>query len=143
MKRSFMYLFLILGMVLGALHYSEAKIVRIYDLQDQDFEDLDGKKIDELIIEFRQGDKLPLTLKAEGDLIESSSKSAVPTDFLIKRNFWIKFERDALTMSLNGDNFGPVSDSLTGNLSVGARVNKPSNRAMGLFLQFNGMTKPL
>ena len=79
-------------------------------------------KMQEVTIEFREGDELPMTFVAEGDLF-ATSQSPV-TYISIKRNFWIKISENALVMSLDGVTFKPFTQVITGSFNVGGKPDQ-------------------
>ncbi len=70
----------------------------------------------ELIVEFRQGDELPVTFASEGDLIEASQSGV--SYVTVKRNFWLKLIGNDVQMSLDGTAYKPLSDVVTGSFSA-------------------------
>lgn len=96
-------------------------------------------EIEELIIEFRQGDRLPVTLKAEGDLLEITE--ANPSYVVIKLGFWIKLQQDNIVMSLDGTTFKPIQDVITGSFSAGASSDEQNGAANAIDLIFKAFLK--
>ena len=76
------------------------------------------------VAEFRQGDQIPVSFLAEGDLIETS-QSAV-NYVVVKRTFWLKKENDEIMISLDGTNFKPFKELSTLQLSASAESSDKS-----------------
>lgn len=70
------------------------------------------------VIEFRKGDRVPLSLMVGGDVVEFET---TPQAFmLIKRDTWIKVDSSGeVLMSFDQKNFSPIRDLVTGVLSAG------------------------
>src|SRR5690606_15542266 len=91
-----------LGMVAAVIALgasaAEARTVRATELTSKIWSQLDKGEIEDLIVEFRQGDEIPVTLQTEGDLLET--KSANPSYVGVKRSFWVRMEQNQILMSL-------------------------------------------
>ena len=73
---------------------------------------------DEVIVEFRKGDELPVTFAAEGDFVETTKPA---TSYVgVKRDFWLKLKNDKVQMSFDGTTYKEISEVVTGNLSANA-----------------------
>ena len=110
--------------LLNALLVSETgwgrtlRTVRATDLDGKTWSELRSPDFEGLVVEFRQGDRLPVLLQAQGDLVESEESR--PSMLLVRRSFWIRVESKAVLVSLDGSSFRPVNEVLGGNLSIGA-----------------------
>ncbi|MCB9027382.1 MAG: hypothetical protein H6625_13755 [Bdellovibrionaceae bacterium] len=72
----------------------------------------------ELIVEFRQGDELPVAFSSKGDFLETVQ---VGTSYVeVKRDFWLKLKGNDVLMSLDGATYKPISDITTGSFSAEA-----------------------
>ncbi len=97
---------------------AEAKTIRATEMNGSLWSRLTAASAEDLIVEFRQGDELPVSFSAEGDLLETSR---VGTSYVsVKRNFWLKLENNDVQMSLDGTAFKPIKDMVTGSLTAGA-----------------------
>ena len=75
-------------------------------------------EIQNVTIEFREGDHLPINIRAEGDLFESVDNNSTLIE--IKKNFFIRIYDSEVTMSFDGVTFKPFKETVGGSLSIGA-----------------------
>lgn len=75
------------------------------------------------VFEFREGDQIPLTLKVEGNVLQSISP--VSTMITIKKSFFLRFDGDHLMMSWDGGDYLPYRDMVASNLEVEADASSP------------------
>jgi hypothetical protein len=102
---------------------AEAKTVRATDLTTQQWTNFTSGTLTDLVVEFRQGDVLPVTLMAQGDLIETSQAA---TSFVtVKKNFWLDAQANNVQISLDGTTFKNISDVVSG--SIEADAGSPTN----------------
>lgn len=99
------------------------KVIRATELTAQVWSDFERGQLQDLIIEFRQGDRLPVSLQAEGDLMETAEVN--PSYIVIKRPFWVNVKQDQILMSLNGKDYKPFKQVIGGTFTVGASVGQP------------------
>lgn len=107
---------LAIGVLLSNL--AEAKTIRATEMNSSLWSRLMAGAAEELVVEFRQGDELPVSFSAEGDLLETSRVGVSYVS--VKRNFWLKIQGDTLEMSLDGAAFKPVKDMVSGSFTAGA-----------------------
>lgn len=107
-------------MMLGLLMVSgaEAKTIRATEMNGSLWSRLTAGTAEELIVEFRQGDELPVSFSAEGDLLETSRVGV--SYVAVKRSFWLKLEKNEVQMSLDGAAFKPIKDMVAGSFTAGA-----------------------
>lgn len=118
---------------------AEARTVRATELTAKIWSQLDKGEIEDLIIEFRQGDEIPVTLQTEGDLLET--KSANPSYVGVKRSFWVRMEQNQILMSLDGVQFKPFHQMLSGSFTVGASSDQSGGPANAINMLFKGFLK--
>ena len=94
------------------------KTIRATELGAGFFSDLQNGKLDNMIVEFQEGDELPVTLKAEGDLIYTTYSSVSYVG--IKRNFWLKLMDNKLELSLDGVVYKDIREVVSGKVLAGA-----------------------
>ena len=94
------------------------KPIRATDMSPKIWDQYEQGKIQELNIEFREGDKLPINLDAGGDLFEITE--ANPSYITISKNFWIRLKAQKTFISLDGTQYKPFRDVLNGTLTIGA-----------------------
>jgi len=116
-----------IGMLVLCPAFAQAELVRATQLNGDMWQKLRNGEINELIVEFRQGDTLPVTMNVGGDLL--GTKDNRPSSVLVKRGFFIKFEQDHLWMSLNGADYKSFSDFVRGNIFVGASADQSGGPA--------------
>lgn len=73
-------------------------------------------EIDNAVIEFLEGDRLPINIKAGGDLFESVDSN--PTFVEVKKHFFVKIMKSNITMSFDGETFKSIKELLSGSLTV-------------------------
>lgn len=128
---------LIIGLVI-ATTFAEANTIRATDLSGTQWSKLQSGQLDNLIIEFRQGDELPFTFIAEGDLFATTQ--SVPSYIGIKRTFWMKFSGNSLLLSLDGTNYKPYNEVITGSFNAGVLPDQNSS-ANSIQMQFKAFLK--
>jgi hypothetical protein len=92
--------------------------VRATQLTSKIVNDLQKGAVQDLIIDFRQGDRLPLTFQSEGDLLETNQ--TVPSYVAVKRPFWIRITKNQVMISLDGLNYKKLNDVLNGSITANA-----------------------
>ena len=92
-----------------------------------------------MTIEFREGDRLPLSVKVAGHFAENLEPT--PVWVTVKRHFFLRFDGPDVEVSLDGKNFRPHRDVLTGNLSVGFSTGGDGGVAEGAELGLEAWLK--
>lgn len=118
--------------------WAQARIVRAADVSPAMWRQIESGKAADTVIEFRQGDELPITLTAEGDLVETV-RSGV-TSIAIKRTFWLRILANVIEISLDGSTFKPIPQVLSGSVEVGANSDA-SGAANGMNVLFRAVLK--
>lgn len=111
----------------------QAKTVRATEMTSVMWSHLTGAGSDDFTIEFRQGDVLPVTVGAQGDFLETTQVGT--SEVLVKKNFWIQLQNNALRVSLDGTTFKPMGDVVTGGLTVGGWSGSGPINAINLALE--------
>jgi hypothetical protein len=101
--------------------------LRATDLDSGTWAKVFSGQLQDLIVEFRQGDEIPVMLSAEGDFFESLRSQ--PTPLSIKKNFWMKVNKNTLLFSLDGNDFKPLPQVASGTLLVGTGAGDGGGRA--------------
>jgi hypothetical protein len=118
---------------------SEAKTVRATEMNSALWSNLSKGTLSDIIIEFRQGDELPVNLTAEGDLMETTQSA---TSYIgIKRNFWLKVQASKIQISLDGTTFKEMSDVLSGRIEAGAGSDQNGGIANAINVAFKAFLK--
>ena len=97
---------------------ASAKVVRATEMGSSMWSDLTKGKLDEVTVEFRQGDELPVAFEAQGDLMETRQTSVSTVG--IKRNFWLKLSQNDIVISMDGTTFKKLNEVTSGSLEAGA-----------------------
>jgi len=96
---------------------AEAKTVRATEIGESLWSKLSTGALSEIVIEFRRGDELPVNLRVEGDLLETTHSA---TSYIgVKRNFWLKVQQNNVQFSFDGVNYSEITEALTGSVSAG------------------------
>lgn len=102
----------------------DTRVVRATELGSSIWTDLSSGAISDLIVEFRKGDEIPVSLTSKGDLLETVTVGASYVS--VKRNFWIRVgAKDKVEMSLDGLQYKSLQEQLTGSLTAGASLPNP------------------
>lgn len=128
-------------LVMGSFAFAQgnSRTIRAADLSPQIMSQFDRGEISELTVEFRQGDRLPVTLQAEGDLLETTETN--PSYFTVKKAFWAKIEQYGILMSLDGVSFKPFKNVVTGSVAAGASASNPHGVANAINVIFKAVLK--
>lgn len=128
------------GMIfLSGAAYASGKVVRATDMGSAMWSDLAHGKLGDVVVEFRQGDELPVTFEAQGDLIETRQNS---TSYVgIKKNFWLRLSQNNVEISLDGTTFKKLNDVLTGSLEAGAGSAQKGGVADAINIVFKAFLK--
>ena len=132
--------FVLVAMLLlsGAVQAS-GKVVRATDMGATMWSDLTHGKLGDVVVEFRQGDDLPVTFEAQGDLMETRQTSVNYVG--IKKNFWLRLSQNNIEISLDGTTFKKMSDVLTGSLEAGAGSAQTVGVADAINIVFKALLK--
>jgi hypothetical protein len=115
------------------------KVIRATELGPTMWSDLNLGKLGDVVVEFRQGDYLPVTFVAQGDLIETRQFSVSYVG--VKRNFWLQLNQNNVEISLDGTTFRKISDVLTGALEAGAGSAQNGGLADAINITFKALLK--
>ncbi|MES2803473.1 MAG: hypothetical protein V4654_13350 [Bdellovibrionota bacterium] len=118
---------------------AEAKTIRATEMGASVWSDLAKGTLSDIIVEFRQGDELPVSFVAEGDLVETTQNS---TSYIgVKRNFWLKVKRANVLMSLDNITYKDISDVISGSFMANAGAGQNGGIANTLNLAFKAYLK--
>lgn len=102
----------------GAYTQANPSALRARDMSTKQWSEAMSQQPLNMTVEFRERDEIPVNLTAEGDFIETVQNQ--PTYIRVKRNFWLKLRNQDVLISLDGVNFKPLNQVVTGQLSAGA-----------------------
>lgn len=138
MKKQIQSLILATSLILAA-GLSEAKVVRATELDERFWSNVQkGESTD--TVEFRRGDELPVSLSTEGDFFEMAV--ATPNVVRIKRDFWLRADRQNLFVSLDGVEFRKLGDVAGGSLSLSAGDEGHGGVAQAIRVSLKAILKP-
>lgn len=118
---------------------AQAKTIRATDLGSSIWSEIGKGKLCDVTIEFRQGDELPVSFSAEGDLFETSQASVGYVG--IKKNFWIKLQGNSILMSLDSSTFKDIKDVISGSFEAGTGADQNGGLANTLNLALKAYLK--
>jgi hypothetical protein len=87
---------------------------------------IDDLRVRPVVIEFDEGDAVPIDLSFTGDLLELTPASPV-LGFRARRRFFVRLSRDGLALSLDGVHFG-VRPKEPGTFSLGVSASPEGAR---------------
>jgi hypothetical protein len=104
---------------LSALANAQPNVIRATDLKGMDFNQISTQVFNGIVIEFREGDELPMNFKVSGDLLES--RQAPITYITIKKSFWLKADmvKNEVLVSFDGHHYKKFQEALSGKITAG------------------------
>ena len=138
MKPTTQALFALLA-ILAVTRISEAKTVKASEMTPALWTEATSGKAQDLKIEFRQGDELPVSLVAQGDLIETTRPEV--SYVRVKKDFWLLMNQDKFQISWDGTHFRNIQEVLTGSIQAGASNDNGNGIANALNITFNAKIK--
>ena len=132
--------FIMVGMfLLSIASQASGKVIRATEMGATMWSDLSRGKLGDVVVEFRQGDELPMSFEAQGDLVETRQTSVSYVG--IKKNFWLRLSQNNVEISLDGATFKKMSDVLTGSLEAGAGLAQNGGVADAINVVFKAFLK--
>jgi hypothetical protein len=117
--KTFKLIIAIIGMlVLSNAALARVRTIRAIDMGNSMWSDLARGKLGDIIVEFRQGDELPVNFEAQGDLLETKQPSI--SYVTVKKNFWLRLSQNEVEISFDGNEFKKLNESVTGSIEAGA-----------------------
>ncbi len=105
------------GVSLFVASAAEAKTARFQSIKPEEWAGMMAGTSD-LTVEFRRGDLLPVDVKASGDLLATKGAGSVTIE--VQQTFYLKAEGNDLLLSVDGVDFAPITDRVSGHLSASA-----------------------
>ncbi|MEN0059524.1 MAG: hypothetical protein AAGB31_11865 [Bdellovibrio sp.] len=139
MKSVKMKLLVVGVLLLSGVVQASGKVIRATEMGTTMWSDLTKGKLGDVVVEFRQGDELPVEFEAQGDLIETRQTSVSYVG--IKRNFWLRFSQNDVEISLDGTTFKKLNEVLTGSLKAGAGSAQNGGVADAITIMFKAFLK--
>lgn len=119
---------------------SEASTMRAQDIDQETWGKVFAGQLKDFLIEFRQGDTLPVSVTAEGDFFETAQAQTTPLK--MKKDVWMKVDGTKYEFSLDGKTFKPLPQVAQGSFSIGATANDSSGgRATGINMNLKAYQK--
>jgi len=107
----------VIALFIGNAAWAAPKSIRATQLDPKTWSEWEKGSIPELLIEFQKGDKISVNLRAEGDLLETTTESP-PSSLTAQRAFWLRIEQKQGYLSLDGVHFRPVHQLLSGSFTA-------------------------
>lgn len=133
--------FVILALLLcSAVKADTGSSIRVSKLGPEMMTKIQKGEVKNLVVEFKEGDRLPVNLKAEGELFESVDSNPIFVE--VKKDFYVKVTGSNVQMSFDAVNFSPINELIRGSVSVGANsdnsntVNFPASVINVIFSAF-------
>ena len=105
--------FIVLIFTVGSVH---GKTIRITKLDTLNLNQIISSQNQEYVIEFREGDLIPLHFEAKGDFIET--RKSLLNDLIVKRDFYIKIKKGNISLSLDGRLYKSLKKYIKGVISI-------------------------
>ena len=125
--------------VLSQTVNAESKTMRATEIGPKAWSDISRGNLNDTIVEFHQGDELPVSFEAEGDLLETTRSSV--SFVLVKKNFWLQLNQNKIQLSLDGVIFKNLGDFLSGGVEAGAGSAKNGGIADAINVVFKAYLK--
>lgn len=126
-------------MLMSGVSQASGKIIRATEMGSSLWFDLSQGKLNNVTVEFRQGDELPVSLEAQGDLMETRQTSV--SYVTIKKNFWIRLSQSQIEISFDGITFKKFNEALKGSLDVGTGSESNGGAANSINIIFKAFLK--
>lgn len=110
------------SVLLSSMTFANSKSLRASEMSAAAWSEFTKGKLGDIVIEFRQGDELPVTFQAEGDLIETKQTSVSYVG--VKKNFWLRLGKNDIEISLDGTEFKKLNQMIAGSLQAGAGTDQ-------------------
>lgn len=139
MKQVKIKLIMVGMLLLSGATQARTKVMRATDMGTTMWSDLSHGKLGDVVVEFRQGDELPISFEAQGDLIESKQNSISYVG--VKKSFWLRLSQNLIEISLDGTVFKKMNDVLTGSLEAGTGSDQNGGPANSINIMFKAFLK--
>jgi hypothetical protein len=118
---------------------AQTKLIRANEISSDQLTEIFQKNSQGITVEFRQGDEIPISFSAEGDLLETSKPSV--SYLRVKKNFWIKMLNNDVTLSLDGISFKPLNQVIAGSFSAEAGAGQAGLPVSAIELTLKALLK--
>ncbi len=117
----------------------EAKTIRATEMSATLWSEISQGTAGDITVEFRQGDELPVSVTADGDLMQTTKPGVSYVS--IKKNFWLRLQASDVQLSLDGTNYRNIKDALSGRLEAGAGAIQNGGTARAIDISFKAYLK--
>lgn len=111
------------AVLFGGVSKAQPKVLRAGEMTSKQWAEVTEVGMQNVIVEFRQGDEIPVTLNSEGDLLETVQSGV--SYVKVKQSFWLQLHQDKVEISLDGASFKQLNEVVSGSFSAGAGANAP------------------
>ena len=118
MKQTIKTIILVGLVTVGQLATAQARLVRASEMNSDQWSEIFKNGSAEVIVEFHQGDEIPVSFSAQGDLLETTKPGLSYVQ--VKKNFWLKLLNNDVVLSLDGSNFKPLNQVISGSFTADA-----------------------
>ena len=118
MKQTINTIILVALVTIGHMATAQTRVLRAREMNSDQWSEIFKKGSEDFTVEFRQDDEIPVSFSAQGDLLETSKAGISYVQ--VKRTFWLKLQNKDVVLSLDGNNFKPLNQVVSGSFSAGA-----------------------
>lgn len=97
---------------------SQSKTLRAGNMTAAQWGLLNSGNPQNIVVEFRAGDEIPVSFSSEGDLLETIQTGV--SYVKVKQSFWLRLDKNDIQMSLDGASFKDLKDMVSGSFNAGA-----------------------
>ena len=105
------------------------KVVNLFNLSEQELNELMDGKHPEVAVEFTANTVLPISFFLKGDLIQLTEEKF--GQIQVKQTFYVRHVENEFVLSTNLSEWKPFLEFITGNISVGLSVDKGPSFTFG------------
>ena len=117
-RKALLLVMFVAPLLMGVTSEASMKKIRFSDISSKEFKNILNGNPADLVVEFRQGDQIPISINAVGDIFET--RDSEPNHLVVKRSFFLKFDQmPTLLMSWDGERFVPFKELVGGKFEIG------------------------
>ena len=118
MKQTINTIILVGLIAVGHVATAQTRLLRASEMNSDQWSEILKKGSEDVTVEFRQGDEIPVSFSAQGDLLETKKPGISYVQ--VKQTFWLKLQNNDVVISLDGSNFKPLNQVISGSISASA-----------------------
>src|SRR3990167_8319389 len=116
-RKALLLVMFVATLFMGVTSEASMKKIRFSDISSKEFKNILNGNPADLVVEFRQGDQIPISINAVGDIFET--RDSEPNHLVVKRSFFLKFDQmPTLLMSWDGERFVPFKELVGGKFEI-------------------------